>query len=612
MKPRAPQDSVAWWVTEAPAFRVRMGNGRAGPAPKLKSFIGRIKAMVREQSNSVRSRRAHGGRGGSAAARLAVRVSPQRVAVKSRIVNHRKYRSPKGAATALREHFDYLSRRSASQDGERGIAFDGDHELTRQELGVFRDGVVADRHHFRIMVSPEKGADLDLPSFAREFVKEMQTDLKTRLQWFGIAHYDTDNPHLHLFVRGKDASGEDLVISRDYISHGMRLQAMEVATRRLGPRRAEDIDRSRAQELKAERVTVLDRAIDAQRALRSDGLVSVLRAKDGTLSVERERIRMLARLQTLESLGLAREVSAGIWLPSSDLLPKLQALSIRGDIVKTLHARMTGKPWGLDPVLVSRSSLPPEPLIGRVRARGRVDEFRDEEYLLIDGQNGREFYLPLAGVAMDFKTDARVGMIVRIEARPTREGARAQLNVTGIAADLASQIRTNGVTFLDRLLAQDMPAQTVSALPRGFEADFAMALKGRAERLQAWGLASEEGGQMRVKAGFLDELYERELNAADDRLRPEFGELQRLSETHAFRGTVAGLEDLPSGPHAVVAGGGRYVLVPATGALTRAAGRTVTLSIGPSQSPLALEPYARGLKVDVQAMTRRRGLGGPS
>jgi type IV secretory pathway VirD2 relaxase len=38
----------------------------------------------------------------------------------------------------------------------------------------------------------------------------------------------TDNPHVHLLVRGVDEEGADLVISRDYISQGLRSRAEEL------------------------------------------------------------------------------------------------------------------------------------------------------------------------------------------------------------------------------------------------------------------------------------------------------------------------------------------------------------------------------------------------
>jgi hypothetical protein len=65
----------------------------------------------------------------------------------------------------------------------------------------------------------------DRRAFTRDLVGQMESDLGTRLDWVGIAHWNTDNPHVHLVVRGVADDGSDLVISRDYISHGLRSRA---------------------------------------------------------------------------------------------------------------------------------------------------------------------------------------------------------------------------------------------------------------------------------------------------------------------------------------------------------------------------------------------------
>jgi type IV secretory pathway VirD2 relaxase len=62
----------------------------------------------------------------------------------------------------------------------------------------------------------------DLKAFTRDLAAQMESDLGTRLDWVAIGHWNTDNPHVHLLVRGVAENGSDLVISRDYISHGLR------------------------------------------------------------------------------------------------------------------------------------------------------------------------------------------------------------------------------------------------------------------------------------------------------------------------------------------------------------------------------------------------------
>jgi type IV secretory pathway VirD2 relaxase len=62
----------------------------------------------------------------------------------------------------------------------------------------------------------------------------MEKDLGTKLDWVGVDHWNTDNPHVHLIVRGVRDDGQDLVISRDYIKEGMRARARISSPRNWG------------------------------------------------------------------------------------------------------------------------------------------------------------------------------------------------------------------------------------------------------------------------------------------------------------------------------------------------------------------------------------------
>jgi hypothetical protein len=145
----------------------------------------------------------------------------RRVVVKARVVRHsgRRFRS-----TALAAHVRYLRREGVTRDGEKANLFDA-HGNSTDEKG-FVERCREDRHHFRFIVSPEEATNmLDLRAFTRDLVADMERDLKTRLDWVAAEH-----PHVHLLVRGKADDGQNLVISRDYISHGMRARAEELVT----------------------------------------------------------------------------------------------------------------------------------------------------------------------------------------------------------------------------------------------------------------------------------------------------------------------------------------------------------------------------------------------
>lgn len=129
-----------------------------------------------------------------------------------------------------------------------------------------------------------------------------------------VDHWNTDNPHTHLIVRGRDDTGRDLVIAGDYIAHGFRHRAAELATEWLGPRTELEIQQTWQREVKQERWTSLDRTL--QREVGEDDRVRIERFNEPTL--QRQRLLLIGRLQRLQRLGLADEVqpSTGPSMPT--------------------------------------------------------------------------------------------------------------------------------------------------------------------------------------------------------------------------------------------------------------------------------------------------------
>jgi hypothetical protein len=76
-----------------------------------------------------------------------------------------------------------------------------------------------------------------------------------------VDHWNTDNPHVHILIRGRAEDGKDLVISRAYISQGFRERAAQRVTLELGPRTEREVRSALEREVEAERWTNLDRAL---------------------------------------------------------------------------------------------------------------------------------------------------------------------------------------------------------------------------------------------------------------------------------------------------------------------------------------------------------------
>ena len=235
----------------------------------------------------------------------------------------------------------------------------------RRRCRAFAERCEDDRHHFRFTVSPEDAAEMtDLRSFTRELMADAERDLATKLDWIAVDHWNTDNPHVHVLIRGRADNGRDLVISRDYISRGFRARGEERVTLELGPRSEREIQSALEKEVEAERWTNLDRAL---RNTADEGAgIANLRPGGPDSDPELRRL-MIGRAVKLERLGLAEQVEPGCWSLKPGLEPTLRDLGIRGDIIKTVHRAMTGV--GREPD-VSGFALhgddPGDPVLGRL------------------------------------------------------------------------------------------------------------------------------------------------------------------------------------------------------------------------------------------------------
>lgn len=269
--------------------------------------------------------RAAQGRSGRAF-RLDVR---QRVIVKALVSRH----IGKGAdrAAALAAHVSYLGRPGAGVEGARPEFFDREADGVRP--AVETAGWSEDRHHFRFIISPEHGDRIeDLKGYVREVMKRVSADLgEPDLTWVAICHYDTDQPHAHVLVRGRRGDGRDLVIPRDYIGYGFRARAQEVAQERLGDLSRVEAERRIWRETEADRFTGFDRRLLS--AVDVNGTV-----EDGVGVNDAWAALTRGRLRHLEGLGLAVRTGRRYRL-DEEMETKLRTLQARRDIIRTLNQR---------------------------------------------------------------------------------------------------------------------------------------------------------------------------------------------------------------------------------------------------------------------------------
>jgi type IV secretory pathway VirD2 relaxase len=308
--------------------------------------------------------------------------SDRRCIVKGRFVPMNAY-----GVRAAALHLAYIERDGVESDGSPGRLYGS------LEAPDVRDNLAArlenEKRQFRFIVSPEDGADTNLTGFTRRLMVQMERDLGRKLVWGGVNHWNTDNPHVHIIVRGLDADGQDLTIDGQYIARGIRSRASEILTGELGPRTALDVHDQLSREVTQERFTSLDRAL--QGLVAPDGsILETWLAGKGRIT----DARMLARLATLQRLGLVTRVSPIEWRFEPGWVETLRGLGQANDVIKRIHAALPSP----DPsrfVIVDQSQLL-EPVEGVVRRKGLHDELAAHAYAVVEALDGRAFYVKLA------------------------------------------------------------------------------------------------------------------------------------------------------------------------------------------------------------------------
>jgi type IV secretory pathway VirD2 relaxase len=504
------------------------------------------------------------GRGRAAAARLALRSPTRRVVVKARVARHRGMRF---RSAPLAKHLSYLQRDGVTRDGTDARMFDSSNDVADAEAFASRcDG---DRHHFRFIVSPENAAEMeDLRAFTRDLMRRAEQDLGTRLDWVAVDHWNTDQPHVHVLVRGVTDDGADLVISRDYISRGLRGRAEELVGLELGPRSERAIHSALEREVGAERWTSLDRAL---RATAGDG-AGITDLRPGGESDPELRRLLVGRAQALERLGLAEPVGSAQWTLKPDLEPTLRALGERGDIIKTMHRALSRGDRVPDPGAFAIHGDEQPSLLGRLADRGLQDELKGSAYVVIDGVDGRAHHIRFGG--LEATGDAQVGAIV--EARPfTGSDGRQRLSlVTRSDLPLEAQVTSAGATWLDRsLVARDPPALANG----GFGVEVREALERRTEHLASEGLARRAGKRVVFARDLLDTLGRRDLDAVAAKITLATGlTRQPAAEGEHVAGVYRQRVQLASGRFAMIDNGLGFQLVPWKPALEEHLGRQVS------------------------------------
>jgi type IV secretory pathway VirD2 relaxase len=423
---------------------------------------------------------------------------------------------------AAKLHLAYLERDGVERDGAPGRFYGADEGFDREAFG---QPLVGEQRQFRLMVSPEDGDQLDLTWFARRFMEQVEKDVGRRLVWAAVNHHKTDNPHIHIVVRGVDADGDDLRMNGRYIAEGMRWRAQELATRELGPRSELEMERSQSKEIERAGFTTIDRMLAGH--VSADGRVPAERL---ATAPRQERAACLARLAVLEKMHLARPEPAGAWRLADDWEPLLRQYEMAVEI----QARMARHvPSSLRKGLVIQPGERFEMVEGVVRGLGLHDELVGTMYAVVELDGGGARYLP---VRPEVAAQLAVGDPVRISS-PTESWVKASDRIVaryavehGGVYDPAGHERKLSVRNGRNVPGQPLPAELVRANVR------------RLDRLERYGLVARlPAGQWRVRADLVSQLEARERTHPRHRIEIErLGPKREMGRDEPERGPSRG------------------------------------------------------------------------
>ncbi len=427
-------------------LRPRIG-GRGGEVPqeRVPRFRNRLLARIARLGGA--SGAASSRPRGTSSARDVPRPGAlaRRCVIKARFVPMNAYGK---RAAAL--HLSYVERGGVEQDGTAGCVYGA------AEVSDVRTALSApmedEKRQFRFIVSPEDGAQADLTAFTRRLMAQVQADLGRVLVWGAVNHWNTDNPHVHVIVRGVDEDGRDVTIDGRYLSEGMRSRAQTILTNELGPRTEIHVQNQLAREVGQERFTSLDRAL--QTFGEPGGvLVETRFPRHGRVSAA----RLSARLGRLERLGLATRTSSVGWRLAPGWVETLRGLGQAKDIIKRMSAAVAAPDPSRFVIVDGSSTL--AAVDGVVRAKGLHDELAGRVYAVIEAVDGRVLYAPIDVTTAE---KIREGEIVRLAVEPaTRTTSSAErgrptgprIRLQRLAPPLHEQVSYRGPTWLDAMAA---------------------------------------------------------------------------------------------------------------------------------------------------------------
>ena len=309
------------------------------------------------------------------------RIFKQRVAVRV------KYSQQKGDGQ-WKAHGVYIQRESAN---EGKFGFDAVRTDVPVSETLHQWQKENDDRLWKIILSPENGNEMNLEEHTRKLMKQMEQDLGVGpLEWTAAVHRNTHKHHVHVALRGKDRTGNPVILDPEYVKRGLRERSENLVTAELGHRFESDIVVSQRLQITQARFTDLDRALLKKQD--SEGLTYVNSSNPDLKGLKlATELHCEQRLQKLRCMGLAEQISQHTWRLDPKLEQSLRAMQQTQDRQKIMER------FG---VLASDPATPfqktrwrdMKTLEGRILVHGQEDN-RAQAYMLFEDVNGKIHYL---------------------------------------------------------------------------------------------------------------------------------------------------------------------------------------------------------------------------
>jgi len=449
-------------------FRGRLGRARDDHAGGTSGVLG---ARLTKAIKGARVRSSLMGAAGASAGF----VSDQRQRVVAKVSFHKHGFADAigggGGGGKLMAHAQYLERDGAAREGERGQFYDRELEVAEDARERLQDWASEDKRHFRLMLAPESGArmvgeDGHLQDFTRETMARMERDMGVQLDWVAVDHHNTDNPHVHVIVRGVRRDGAELLIPREYVSHGLREAARDVATGILGERSLADERLKLEREARSHSLNRLDRALEKELNAAREVRLQDLGQEQSPEFANALRARVLE----LKRMGLAQDVRRNVLKLEQDWLERLEAaraLDIRRELARgRLYEPRLGRS------------------VGEVRELGPRGDNPDRALLVVETPSlGRV----LLNTGLREIEGLEQGSLVALKP----QGRGAEIDIIS-ARSLESQIQARAETLLDRELDR-LARGEARELPKLEGVEQALARRAQLLEREGLGLLSESG-----------------------------------------------------------------------------------------------------------------------